>query len=285
MANIRESLTGRAGQVWQTRCNVPPDSVGAGPRVDAMSLKQRMPLLRWSFIRLAIGARNIITTGQIGDGREAALADYVTATARRGDIDDVIATIDKFAYEKSILINIGDEKGELLDAAVRRADPKLALELGTYCGYGSLRIARAAPSAKVFSVELAEANAEIARRIWAHAGVDDRVTCVVGTIGDGGRTLDALAEHGFAAGNLDLVFLDHDKNAYVPDLVSLIDRGWLHRGSIAFADNIRIPGAPKYREYMRGVEGKQWQTIEHKTHAEYQTLVADLVLESEYLAD
>jgi catechol O-methyltransferase len=250
-----------------------------------MSLKQRMPLLRWSFIRLAIGARNIITTGQIGDGREAAAADYVTANARQGDIDDVIATIDKFAYEKSPLINIGDKKGELLDAAVRRADPKLALELGTYCGYGSLRIARAAPSAKVYSVEMAEANAEIARRIWAHAGVDDRVTCVVGTIGDGGRTLDVLAEHGFAAGTLDFVFLDHDKNAYVPDLASIIDRGWLHRGAIAFADNIRIPGARKYREYMRGVQGKQWQSIEHKTHAEYQTLVADLVLESEYLAD
>ena len=108
----------------------------------------------------------------------------------------------EFAYEKSMLMNVGDEKGELLDAAVRRADPRLALELGTYCGYGSLRIARAAPSARVFSVELAAANAEVARRIWAHAGVDDRVTCVVGTIGDGGTTLDALAgEHGFAAGN------------------------------------------------------------------------------------
>ena len=67
------------------------------------------------------------------------------ANARAGDIDDVLATIDEFAYEKSLLINIGDEKGALLDAAVRRADPALALELGTYCGYSALRIARAAP--------------------------------------------------------------------------------------------------------------------------------------------
>jgi catechol O-methyltransferase len=146
-----------------------------------MSLKQRVPFLRWSFWRLAIGARNISKTGQIGDGREAAAADYVVANARHGDIDDVIAKVDQFAYEKSFLINVGDEKGELLDAAVRRANPGVALELGTYCGYGSLRIARAAPSAKVFTVELAAANAEVARRIWAHAGVDDRVTCVVGT--------------------------------------------------------------------------------------------------------
>jgi catechol O-methyltransferase len=249
-----------------------------------MSLKQRIPMLRWSFWRMAIGARNLTTTGQMGDGREAAAVDYVLTHARAGDIDDVIATIDKFAYEKSMLINVGDEKGALLDAAVRRADPKLALELGTYCGYGALRIARAAPGAKVYSVELAEANAANARRIWAHAGVTDRVTCVVGIIGDGGRTLDALAaEPGFGSGALDFVFLDHDKDAYLVDLQSILDRGWLHRGSIAVADNVRIPGAPKYREYMRQQQGTLWNTVEHKTHLEYQSLVSDLVLESDYL--
>jgi catechol O-methyltransferase len=249
-----------------------------------MSFKQRMPLLRWSFLRLAIGARNISKTGQIGDGREAAAADYVEANARKGDLDDVIATIDKYAYEKSFLINVGDEKGELLDAAVRRANAGLALELGTYCGYGALRIARAAPAAKVYSVELAEANAQIARRIWAHAGVSERVTCVVGTIGDGGRTLDALAnEHGFTAGKLDLLFIDHDKASYLPDLQSILDRGWLRRGSIVVADNILIPGSPKYREYMNQQQGKLFNTVEHKAHGEYQTLVPDIVLESEYL--
>jgi catechol O-methyltransferase len=129
--------------------------------------------------------------------------------------------------------------------------------------------ARAAPGAQVYSVELAEANAANARRIWAHASVADRITCVVGTIGDGGRTLDALSgDHGFASGALDFMFLDHDKDA----------------GSIAVADNVRIPSAPKYREYMRQQQGKLWQTTEYKAHLEYQSLVSDLVLESEYLA-
>ncbi|BBY08637.1 methyltransferase [Mycobacterium noviomagense] len=233
---------------------------------------------------MAIGSHNITTTGQIGDGREAAAVRYVLENARAGDIDDVLATIDRFAYEKSLLINVGPEKGALLDAAVRRAAPKLALELGTYCGYGALRIARAAPAAKVYSVELAEANAVNARQIWAHAGVGDRVTCVVGTIGDGGRTMDTLAnEHGFTAGAIDFVFLDHDKDAYLPDLQSILDRGWLHEGSIVVADNVKVPGAPKYRSYMREQQGKLWNTTEHKAHVEYQTLVADLVLESEYL--
>jgi catechol O-methyltransferase len=250
-----------------------------------MSVKRRLPFLRLSVWRSGIGLRSFIRTGQFGDGREAACAAYVEANARRGDLDDVIATVDRFAGEKSLLVNVGDEKGELLDAAVRRADSKVALELGTYCGYGSLRIARAAPEAKVFSVEFAAANAEIARRIWTHAGIEDRVTCVVGTIGDGGMTLDTLTdEHGFTTGTVDLVFIDHDKSAYLSDLQSILDRGWLHPGSIAVADNVGVPGAPKYRAYMREQQGKKWDTVEHKTHLEYQSLVPDLVLESELLA-
>lgn len=248
-----------------------------------MGLKRRLPMLRWSFIRMGIGARHFARTGQWGDGREQAAARYVLANARAGDVDDVLTTIDRFAYDKSFLINVGDEKGLLLDAAVTRANPQLALELGTYCGYSALRIARAAPQARVFSVEFSPVNAEIARRIWAHAGVADRVTCVVGTIGDGGRTLDALAAGGFDAGGLDFVFLDHDKNAYLTDLQSLLGRGWLHPGSIVVADNVRLPGAPKYLAYMHEQQGATWDTTEHKTHAEYQTLLPDLVLESEYL--
>lgn len=248
-----------------------------------MTLKQRLPLLRWSFIRMGIGARHFGKTGQWGDGREAAAAEYVLANARAGDVEDVLATIDRFAYEKSFLINVGDEKGALLDAAVARAKPQLALELGTYCGYSALRIALAAPTARVFSVEFSPVNAEIARRIWTHAGVTDRVTCVVGTIGDGGQTLDALAQHGFGADALDFLFLDHHKSAYLPDLQSLLQRGWLHPGTIVVADNVRLPGAPKYLAYMRERQGTHWNTAEHKTHAEYQKLLPDLVLESEYL--
>jgi len=249
-----------------------------------MTLKQRLPFPRWSTWRLALGMPSFLRTGQIGDGREAACAAYVETNASRGDVDDVLAAIDKFAYEKAMLVNVGDEKGRLLDAAVRRAAPNLVLELGTYCGYSALRIARAAPSARVCSVEFSAANAEVAQRIWAHAGLADRISCVVGILGDGGRTLDVLAgQYGFTPAGLDLMFIDHDKRAYLPDLLSVLDRGWLHRGSIVVADNVRVPGAPKYRAYMRETQGTLWNTVEHKTHVEYQSLLPDLVLESEYL--
>jgi catechol O-methyltransferase len=249
-----------------------------------MGFRKRLPMLRLSVLRAGIGIRKFNSSGQLGDGREAAAAEYVEAHARSGDIGDVLATIDKFAYEKSFLVNVGDEKGKLLDAAVRRADPRLALELGTYCGYGALRIAAAAPSARVVTVELSAANAQVAQRIWIHAGVADRITCIVGTIGDGGRTLDRLqTTHGFAPGTLDLLFIDHDKNAYLADLQAIVGRNWLRKGSVVVADNVGFPGAPDYRAFMREQQGGTWTTVEHRTHVEYQTLMPDLVLESDYL--
>lgn len=243
-----------------------------------MSWKQR-----WSFVQMALGMRKFIQTGQFGDGREAAAAAYVEANARRGDVDDVLATIDRFAREQSMLVNVGDEKGQLLASAVIRANPERVLELGTYCGYSALLMARTAPDAHIFTVELSADNAEIAHRIWTHAGVADRITCVVGTIGDRGDTLDRLAERGFGPGNLDFMFIDHDKSAYLDDLLAIMERGWLRRGAVVVADNVKVPGAPKYRAYMTDQQGKTWNTVEHPTHVEYQHLLPDLVLESDYL--
>ena len=142
---------------------------------------RRLPFLRWSFWRMALGMRHLTTHWQVGDGREEAVARWVLENARRGDLDDVIRTIDEFCYRQSILINVGDEKGEILDRAVRRAAPRRLLELGAYCGYSALRMARVMPAdARLVSVELSAANADIARRIWEHAGVADRVSVVVG---------------------------------------------------------------------------------------------------------
>jgi catechol O-methyltransferase len=241
--------------------------------------------LRWSYVRFLLGLRHMGATWQVGDGREQALADYVCAHARRGDIDAAIAAIDEFCHTKSYLINIGDEKGEILDRAVAAAHPHRLLELGTYCGYSALRIARVMPAdAVLYSVEFNPANAAVARRIWDHAGVGERVVVIVGTLADDGKTLDTLRdEHGFGPGTVDFVFLDHDKGQYLPDLRRILDRAWLRPGSVVVADNVKYPGVPEYRAFMRHQQGAHWSTREHRTRAEYQKIVKDLVLESTYL--
>jgi catechol O-methyltransferase len=248
-------------------------------------LGKPVPFLRWSFLRMLFRMNHLLKNWQVGDGREQRVADYVVAKARRGDVDDVIRVIDDFGWHQSLLINVGDKKGPILDKAVRDARPKLVLEVGAYIGYSALRMSRCLPEGgRISSVEFNPSNADLARRIVAHAGADDRIKFVVGTLGDGGTTIGRLAsEHGFAKGTLDLVFLDHDKDVYLSDLQRILEQGWLHRGSVVVADNVKFPGAPEYRAYMQSQEGKLWRTVEHSAPIEYQSVIQDLVLVSEYL--
>jgi predicted O-methyltransferase YrrM len=156
-----------------------------------------------------LSARRLATHGRPGDGREAAVADYGLAHARPGDLDDVIEAMDWFAHHKSYLVNIGDEKGTLLDAAVRGANPRLALELGVH-----------PPRQR----RLPRRPAEI------------------------------------------------------------INRGWLHRGSIVVAKTMsNSPGHHSTAAYIQEKQGVDRHTIEYKAHVEYQTLIGDLVLELQAL--
>jgi catechol O-methyltransferase len=246
---------------------------------------RRLPFLRWSFLRMALRMKKLTTEWQVGDGREEALGAHVLATAPAGDLDAAIAAIDRFGYEQSFLINVGDEKGLILDRAIATAQPQLLLELGTYVGYSALRTARAMPvGAHLVSIEFSPANAAIAQRVGDHAGVSGRVTIVVGTIGDGGATIAALErDHGFTPGALDFVFFDHDKDAYLPDLQAILERGWLHPGSRIVGDNIKFPGAPEFRAYLNERDGRDWRVTEHETRVEYQSLLKDIVIEAEFL--
>ena len=245
-----------------------------------MQLGKRLPFLRWSFIRLALGMKRLLKEWQVGDGREASCVDYVLANARPGDVADAIRAIDDYAYRKKFLINVGDEKGKLLDDVIERVKPRRVLELGAYVGYSALRIAqKLSPGARLYSVEFSAANAELARRVVDHAGAQDRVAIIPGYLGDGGATIERL-KSALGPEQLDVVFIDHAKEEYLPDLERILAAGWLHPGSVVMADNIRFPGAPEYQAYMTAQEGKRWSTRAHQTHAEYQTFIKDVVLES-----
>ena len=103
---------------------------------------------------------------QVGDGREEALADYVLANARRGDPNDVIRVIDDFAYNHSVIMNVGDEKGDILDRAIRRASPRLSCSSSEPIVDTRLcECHRRAGRRSTRSIESLPANAAIAHRI------------------------------------------------------------------------------------------------------------------------
>lgn len=66
--------------------------------------------------------------------------------------------------------------GCILDSVVSEVNPTSVLELGTYCGYSTVRIARLLPShAKLITLEFNPDFAAIARQVISWAGVEDKV--------------------------------------------------------------------------------------------------------------
>src|SRR5262245_41869297 len=139
--------------------------------------------------------------------RAAQALAWARANARPGDPDSVLAALDHFGRERSFLMNVGDRKGEILDAELRRARPARVLEIGAFCGYSAVRMARLLREwdGHLRSIEASRENAEAARGTVALAGLTDRVEVIHGKAEDVIPTL---------TGPFDLVFIDHWKDLY-----------------------------------------------------------------------
>lgn len=211
-----------------------------------------------------------------GPTKEEVLLEHVKKTAPAGDAQAVLNAIDKYAWSGSWYMNIGDVKGKILDAAVDKADPTVAVELGAYCGYSGIRIASrlAKLGARLFSVEFHEPNARVATRMAEHAGVADKITMLVGTIQ---TQTQALRDHGVS--KIDLLFIDHDKSIYLRDLRYLIAEGLVQPGTVVVGDNVVNPGAPDFLAFV--MSGPAFTTEKHDAFVEY-SKEPDMVTVSTY---
>src|SRR5262245_24540929 len=106
--------------------------------------------------------------------------------ARRGDPESVLAVLDEFGRREAFLMNVGDRKGLILDREVQRSEARRALEIGAFCGYSAVRIARllAPRGGKLTSVEASPEYAEVARQVVEFAGVAGAVEFRVGKAED-----------------------------------------------------------------------------------------------------
>ncbi|XP_072045366.1 catechol O-methyltransferase-like isoform X2 [Amphiura filiformis] len=197
---------------------------------------------RGTFRGLFVKARNFIYRNTIQDR----LWNYIEARSEEGNADSVLAAFDDYCYNYEWTWAIGDKKAAILAKVVQEAKPKVTLELGTFLGYSAIIIAQNMPSdGKLITVEANPKSAEIAKKIISRAGFGDKVTVVVG------YTEDIIPElhHNYNIETLDMVFLDHKEDAYVPDLQRLEKGGFLHNGSVVFADN--VTDAMDFSKYIR----------------------------------
>lgn len=188
----------------------------------------------------------------------------VQKNAIRGDARSVLKAFDQYCRYTEWAMNMGDEKGSILESLVSEINPTTVLELGTYCGYSTIRLAnRLGPDAKVYTLEFNPHHAVIARQIIAWAGLEDKIHIVEGT----SSLLIPKMKETLGVETFDLVFLDHWKDLYIPDTKLLEEYGLLRKGSVLLADNVICPGTPEYLQYVRN--SPQYESQYFRSHLEY----------------
>lgn len=191
--------------------------------------------------------------------------DYVARHARRGDPEDVLKTMDRFANEERFLMNIGPDKGPLIRELLGTLpkDSRI-LELGAFCGYSSILLASTLGEAgRIVSVEVSAASVEGARANVEFAGLGDRVEI------HHGASTDMIPK---LAGPFDLVFLDHWKDLYKTDLQAIEANGLLRPGSLIVADNVGpLFGAKEYLSYVR--DCGHYESEHREATLEYSSIV------------
>jgi len=172
----------------------------------------------------------------------------IYARATQDDPQSVLKIFDWFVEEEEPMMNVGKTKGDLLKSEVLRVKPKVAVEIGSYCGYSAVVIGSNLPAdGHLYSFELDPLHAAISTKVVEYAGLKDKVTVIVGTVQN--KLPDLKSRYGVTS--IDLAFIDHAKGAYVKDFKLLEEGGFFHKGSTILADNILMPGAPEYHKYLQ----------------------------------
>lgn len=124
-------------------------------------------------------------------------------------------------------MQIAPEQGALMALLVELTGARRCLEVGTFTGYSSTRIAMALPAdGSLVCCDISQEWTDVARRYWEQAGVAHKIEL---RLGPALETLDALLAEG-QAGTFDFAFLDADKDnypAYADRMLSLLRSGGL----------------------------------------------------------
>jgi catechol O-methyltransferase len=190
-----------------------------------------------------------------------AALEFARSHATPGDPASVLAALDRFAHEKRFLMNVGDEKGPLLENAVREAGSDCRiLELGSFVGYSAILMARNLGSAgRLLSIDVSETSSRVSGEMTELAGLADRVEFLTGSSTDVIRTL---------LEPFDLIFLDHWKSLYQQDAQEILERALLRPGGTMIADNVGpLFGDNPYVSWMQARTDFESRYL--KSHVEY----------------
>jgi len=215
--------------------------------------------------------------------------------------DDIISKcnyvqgiIDDFCNKRAWMMHIGPEKGFIIQDALKKKineycniisqtkrvqENEMATrftftvcELGTYCGYGSIFLAKTLyeESKKhsnidfhVFTVDINPVFTKVAKELIEICNLHDFITIlenelmIDGTVGDNiGSLLKTGIAHHYSLSEddipkIDFLLIDHDKDSYLCDLQTLEKSGMIQEGTVVAADNVLFAKIDNYVSYMK----------------------------------
>ena len=182
--------------------------------------------------------------------------------------DSVLQTIDGFSLERHWMMHCGPEKATILKEFVKqcvdRRAPKnrslfTTVELGTYCGYSSIMLGQTLQhmdglsNFHIYTVEVNPQHATVAERLIQLARLDQRITILRLDMQEkDSRLVDLLKSH-LGENKIDFLFLDHDKDAYLADLLRLERAGLICSGTHVAADNVVFARIMEYRNHIKAL--------------------------------
>ena len=134
--------------------------------VPALAKRSAVPLLHRR--SLSSQLKQSIQGDDFNEMRERALLRHVISTSTEGDPDSVTAAMDAFwhTYFNGEATAEWQLRGSALDSAIKQRQPTVAMEIGAYCGYTSVRLGRLIPKGgKLISIEIDPLYAAIATKV------------------------------------------------------------------------------------------------------------------------
>jgi len=217
---------------------------------------------------------------------EASLLTHIRNTPNLIGPNDVLHAIDSFCMSRHWMMHVGPQKGLILqrllhDAINEKASttttsayaPFVAVELGTYCGYASILLAKEFRHASAslrchwHTVEIEREYAAIAKEMIQLSGLtgvvsvhqvsyDGHETNIVEVIRDALKT----KEHSETKPAIDFLLIDHDKDAYKSDLCKFESSGLIGKKTKVVADNVIFANI---QDYIQHVQERQREGIVH----------------------
>ncbi|MES2615789.1 MAG: O-methyltransferase [Bdellovibrionota bacterium] len=121
-----------------------------------------------------------------------------------------------------------------LEVLARSIQAKNIVEIGTLCGYSTVCLARTLPQGgKIYTLERSEHHAAVAKEIFTHLGLDQKIELV---FGEALSNLQDLTQKG----PFDIVFIDADKDNYPNYFDWAVEN--LRPGGLLIADNVFVFG-------------------------------------------